>query len=273
MNGLPLPGPLWLIGCGNMAGAMLEGWIAAGIDPGQVTVIRPSGRSVGHHIRVLTAPPEDEVPAMAMLGMKPYQLDAVAAELAPILGARTVLVSILAAIELATLRARFAAPRTIVKAMPNTPVAIRKGVVDLFTDSADADARSTVERLMSALGHTEWFEDETLFQAAGHLTGAGPAFLYRFIDALAAAGERLGLPAEQAARLAAAMVEGAGALAARSEDSPSALAERVASPGGTTRAGLDVLDESRALDALVLKTLEASRGRSLEMAAEGRGPD
>jgi pyrroline-5-carboxylate reductase len=105
---------------------------------------------------------------------------------------------------------------------------------------------------------------------AGHLSGAGPAFLFRFIDALAAAGAELGLPADQSARIAKAMVAGAGALAATADEPPARLAERVASPGGTTRAGLDILDNDAALNSLVLRTLDASRRRGLEMAQAAR---
>lgn len=249
---------------------MLEGWIASGIDPAHVTVIRPSGRDVGHNVRVLTQYPEDEVPAVVLLAMKPYQLDQVAAGLGPILDPATLLVSILAGVEQASLRARFAAPATIVKAMPNLPVALGKGVVNLYSDSADGAARALVSGLMATLGHAEWHQDETLFQLAGHLTGAGPAFLFRFIDALAAAAERLGLTYGQAARLSLRMVEGAAALAAASPDDPETLARKVASPAGTTEAGLKVLDTDRALADLVERTLEASRLRGLEMAAAAR---
>lgn len=267
-----LPGPLWLVGCGNMGGAMLAGWLESGVEPAHVTVIRPSGRDTGHGVRVLTRYPEDEVPAVVLLAMKPYQLDDVAGLLAPILDPATLLVSILAGVELASLRARFAAPATIVRAMPNLPVALGKGVVNLCSDSTDGTARALVSGLMAALGHAEWHADETMFQLAGHLTGAGPAFLFRFIDALAAAGERLGLSYDQAARLALRMVEGAAALAAASSDDPETLARRVASPGGTTEAGLKVLDTDRALADLVERTLDAARLRGLEMAAAARTP-
>ena len=266
-----LPGPLWLVGCGNMGSAMLEGWIAAGVDPAHVSVVRPSGRPVGRGVRVLDDYPEDEVPALVILAMKPHQLDLVAPPLAPILDPRTLLVSILAGVEGASLRARFPVPATIVKAMPNLPVRLGKGVIGLYTDSPDFAARAMVTGLMAALGHAEWFEDEQLFQLAGVLSGAGPAFLFRFIEALGRAGAELGLPADQAARLAAAMVEGAAAMAAEAGETPELLARRVASPGGTTQAGLQVLDEDRALFELVRRTLEASRRRSLEMAAEARG--
>lgn len=266
-----LPGPLWLVGCGNMAGAMLSGWLAAGIDPAHVTVIRPSGRPAAEGVRVLTGFPEDEVPALVLLGFKPQTLDAVAPSLAPALDPRTILISILAGVEQASLRARFERPRTIVRAMPNLPVRLMKGVTNLHSESADAKARALVGGLMATLSHAEWFEDEGLFQAAGILTGAGPAFLFRFIDALAEAGEAVGLEREQALRLASAMVEGSAALAATSGESPADLARRVASPGGTTEAGLTVLDGPDGLAPLLRRTVEAARRRSLEMAADARG--
>lgn len=262
-----LPGPLFLIGCGNMAGAMLEGWLAAGADPRLITVVRPSGRAPAPGIRTLAALPEDEVPALVLLGVKPQKLAEVAPFLAPALERETILVSILAGTTLDTLRGYFPAPRTVVKAMPNLPVSLGKGVTELCTDGAsDPAANAAVERLMKALGHVEWFEDEKLFGVASALTASAPAFLYRFLDALAAAGEALGLPAEQSARLAAAMAEGSSALAARPEATPAELARRVASPGGTTEAGLAVLDGADGLRALMLRTLEASRRRGAEMA-------
>jgi pyrroline-5-carboxylate reductase len=267
-----LAGPLWLIGCGNMAGAMLEGWLRAGVDPEQVTVVRPSGRAPAVGVRTLTAVPEGEAPAIVLLGVKPQKLDEVAPSLAPALDAQTVVVSILAGVELASLRARFPQVRPVVKAMPNLPVSLGRGVVELYTDAATpAEARAAVERLMAALGQAEWFEDEGLFNVASALTAAAPAFLFRFIDALAIAGAELGLEPGQAARLAAAMAEGAAALAAQSGESPEALARRVASPGGTTEAGLAVLDGEDGLKALVLRTLAASRRRGQEMAAAARG--
>lgn len=263
-----LAGPLLLVGCGNMAGAMLQGWLAAGADPSLITVVRPSGRIPALGIRTLTALPEGEVPALVLLGVKPQKLAEVAPQVAAVLRPETILVSILAGTTLATLRNLFPAPRAVVKAMPNLPVSLRMGVTELCTDaSAEEAAKAEVERLMRALGQVEWFEDEGLLSVASALTAAAPAFLYRFLDALAAAGEELGLPADQAARLAVAMAEGASALAARSEASPRELARRVASPGGTTEAGLAVLDSSDGLKALMLRTLEASRRRSQEMAA------
>jgi pyrroline-5-carboxylate reductase len=262
-----------MVGCGHMGVAMLTGWLAAGVDPAHVTVIRPSGRPVGHEIRVLTEYPEDEVPAIVLLAMKPYQLDAVAPRLAPALDPHSILISILAGVEAMSLRERFRAPETIVKAMPNLPVALGKGVTNLYAEGGAAADRKVATGLMAALGHTEWFDSEAAFQLAGVLTGAGPAFLFRFIEAMGKGAASLGLPEEQALRLATAMVEGAGGLAASSPDPPGELARKVASPNGTTEAGLKVLDADRALFALVEATLAAARARSLEMAAEARRSD
>jgi pyrroline-5-carboxylate reductase len=268
MTSLTLPGPLFLIGCGNMAGAMLEGWLAAGADPRLITVVRPSGRVPAPGIRTLTALPEDEVPALVLLGVKPQKLAQISPVVAPALERETILVSILAGTTLATLRGLFPAPRTVVKAMPNLPVRLRKGVTELFTDSASGEAGTAeVERLMQALGHVEWFDDEGLFSVASTVTAAAPAFLYRFLDALAAAAAGMGLPPEQAARLVAAMADGASALAAGSKATPEQLARQVASPSGTTEAGLRILDAEDGLKPLLLRTIEASRRRGREMAA------
>jgi pyrroline-5-carboxylate reductase len=268
MTNLSSSSPLHLLGCGNMAGAMLQGWLDAGLDPAAVTVIRPSGAPAAPGVRVFTAPPEGETAGILLLGMKPQKLGEAAPAAERLIGPETILVSILAGVELATLRARFPAAARVVRAMPNTPVALRLGVTNLI---AEGGVEPRIDALMGALGHAEWFVDEALFALAGHLTGAAPAFLYRFIDALAGAGAKLGLEPGQAARLAAAMARGAATLAATSNESPAELARRVASPGGTTEAGLEVLDDGDALRRLMLATLDASRRRGNELAEAARG--
>lgn len=266
-----LPGPFWLVGCGNMGGAMLRGWLDAGVDPARITVIRPSGAPVAGGVRVLTVAPEDEVPALVMLAMKPQMLDAAVPGLAPALDARTILVSILAGVEQASLRARFPVCETVVRAMPNTPVGIRKGAIALYSEGTDNPALVAVDVLMRALGTVEWVDAESLFDVVTALSGCGPAFLFRFADAMAEAAVHLGLPRDQAARLAIATVEGASALAAASHETPAQLADRVASPGGATRKGLDVLDHHDRLVLLMRQTLEAAVRRSREMAEAARG--
>jgi len=268
--GAVLNGPLWLIGCGNMAGAMLEGWLAAGLDPSEFTAIDPLAKSVPGSVRLLRAPPADEVPAIALLGVKPQMLDMVAPLFAPMLDQHTILISMLAGTELVSLRTRFPAVDTIVRIMPNLPARLRKAAIGLYSDSQDKAALERVGTLMSLLGTVEWIAQERLFDVVTALSGSGPAFVYRFIGALADAAAARGLPADQALRLALATVEGAAALAAASEETPSDLAERVASPGGTTRKGLDVLDADGRLARLIRETLEAAEQRGRELAEEAR---
>jgi pyrroline-5-carboxylate reductase len=262
-------GPIWLAGAGNMGGAMLRGWLGAGVEPAAVTVIRPSGTPT-EGVRVLTAPPADgERPAVLVLAMKPQKLDEAAPALAAASGEGTLIVSVLAGVEIASLAQRFPQHRAIVRIMPNTPVSIGKGVALLH--ASDAAVKAEAEALAAPLGLTEWIDDEALFGAATSLSGCGPAFVFRLIDAMAKAAEAQGVPAPQAARLALATVEGAALLAAGSDETPAQLADRVASPGGSTRAGLDVLDAGGALDGLLRATLAASTKRNEEMAAVARG--
>jgi pyrroline-5-carboxylate reductase len=253
-----------------MAGAMLDGWLSAGVDPAQISVVDPYAAAVPEGVRRLDTLPQDEVPAMVLLGVKPQKLDDVAPALAPVMDPRAILISMLAGTELGSLRARFPACRTIVRVMPNIPVRLHKGAIGLLGDGLDPKAREVVTGLMKVLGAVEWFDDEALFDVVTALSGSGPAFLYRFIDALAQAAAELGLPQAQAERLALATVEGSAALAAAASDSPAQLAERVASPGGSTRMGLDVLDRDRALVRLLHSTLDAAVRRNREMAAEAR---
>ncbi len=257
------PASIWLVGCGNMGGAMLRRWVASGIDPVTITVIDPYAPRVPEGVTLLAEAPGGS-PHVLVLAVKPQQLGTL-----PAFSAGT-LISILAGVEEATLAARFAAG-SVIRAMPNLPVGIGKGVVALHTSSKDAAARAAAETLMAPLGLVEWIAGETLFDAVTALSGCGPGFVYRFIDALAEAGAALGLPADQAHRLAIATVEGSAMLAAEASEPPSVLADRVASPGGSTREGLDVLDRGDALKALLRETLAASARRNAEMAAEARG--
>ena len=266
----PIDGPIWAIGAGNMGGAILRRWLDTGLDPARLTVIRKSGAAFADGVETLSAlPGAGAGPALVMLGVKPQMLDVVAAPLAAAMAPRTVLVSILAGVEAATLARLFPQAR-IVRAMPNLPVAIGRGVVALHMASADPALRTALSALMAPLGLVEWLADEALMDSVTALAGSGPAFLYRFIDTLAAAGVAAGLPADQAARLALATVAGAGDQARDSGIAPADMAERVASPGGSTRKGLDVLDANGALAVLLRDTLAAAIARNREMAAAAR---
>lgn len=254
-----------------MAGAMLAGWLRAGANIDRFTVVRPSGVVPAPGVRTLMDLPTGEVPAVVMLGVKPHKLDEVAPALAALLTHDTVLVSILAGVEIASLRRRFANPAAIVRAMPNLPVRLGEGATGLIADGASYAVRAEVTALMQALGLVEWVDSEAALDAVSVLAGSGPAFVYRFIDALALAGAEIGLSAEQAKRLALATAFGATRLAAEAGEPPARLADQVASPGGSTRKGMDVLDRDDALARLLFATLQASSARVVEMAAEARG--
>jgi pyrroline-5-carboxylate reductase len=260
---------LWLIGCGNMAGAMLRQWLANGvIDASDVAVVNRIDRALPAGVAQARTLPEGPLPDAILLGMKPQHIDEVAAVHGLRVAGVPMLISILAGVEEAAIARRFDA-EAIVRAMPNLPVGIGKGVVALYSASADAVARHAVTDLMAPLGLVEWVAPD-LFDAVTALAGSGPGFLYRYIDAMAAAGAALGIPAEQATRLALATVEGSAMLAAAADASPATLADRVASPGGSTRKGLDILDRDDALVRLLRETLQASTARNAEMAAAAR---
>jgi pyrroline-5-carboxylate reductase len=257
-----------LVGCGNMAGAMLRGWLAGGVASFRFTVADPAVAELPPGVTRLRAVPAEAQFDAILLGVKPQLLEEVAPQVEALAGSGTVVFSILAGVELAVLAKLFPRANAIVRLMPNLAAALGKSPIALAAN--DASARQAANELMEPLGRPEWFE-EADFDLVTALAGSGPAFVYRFIDALASAAAELGLAPDKAARLALAMVEGAAALAAQSDVHPGELADRVASPGGTTRAGLDVLDADGRLASIVLDTLRAARDRSAQMAAEARG--
>jgi len=269
---LQLPQPTWFVGCGNMGGAILDGWRAGALDLNPVTVIRPSGSPVTG-ARVVTSYGEaGPPPALVVLAFKPQKLDEIAAELRRFLGAKTVVVSLLAGVEAASLRQRFPGVAAIVRAMPNLPVAIRRGVTGLYTPDADDKSREQLNDLFAALGFAMWMADEAKLAAVGSVAGAGPAYVARFIAALTKAGQNRGLTEEIASVIARETVLGTAWMAAMSGEDMASVARRVASPNGTTEAGLAVLDGYEALDLLIASAIEAAARRGSELAEEARGP-
>lgn len=252
---------LLLIGCGNMGGAMLAGWLAAGEDPARFSVLDPALPEEPEGVALYRD--AAEVPGAhdsVLLGFKPQQLGALGPGLQGLTEGRTVC-SLLAGITLDQLAAAFPQGAGHVRVMPNLAARINKSPVILAERGLDADARDAAFSLFDTLGSAVWLGDETQFDLVTALAGSGPGFVYRFIDALAGAAIDLGLDEDTAAALALATVEGASALAAASDASPATLADRVASPGGMTREGLNVLDEDAALRRLLARTLAATRDK------------
>jgi pyrroline-5-carboxylate reductase len=267
---LEIPTPTWFVGCGNMGGAILDGWRMGGLDLSPVTVIRPSGKPV-EGTRVVTSVVEAGAPPkVVVLAFKPQKLDEVAPELRRFLSAKTSVVSLLAGVEAASLRERFPAVGAIVRAMTNLPVAVRRGVTGLYSADLGGREQEELNNLFSALGFAMWMADEQKLAALGSVAGAGPAYVARFIAALTKAGMKRGLTEEIAATLALETVLGTAWMASTRNESMDSIARRVASPKGTTEAGLAVLDHDHVLDQLVELTIDAAARRGAELAEEAK---
>lgn len=249
-----------------MGSAMLRGWLASGVSPSHFFVVDPKADGLPQGVSLYRSSKEVERKFdILLLGIKPQLLSALAPDIAKLLAPGAIVISILAGTRTATLCAAFPGAY-VVRLMPNLAAAIGKSPLALLAPQADSPTRNMLEALLAPLGSVIWIDDEGHMDAVTALAGSGPAFVYRFIDALAKGGEAAGLPRDIAAQLAVAMTEGAAILAATSGQTPEDLAARVTSPGGTTAAGLVVLDAHEALDKLVGETLRAARDRGAQLA-------
>jgi pyrroline-5-carboxylate reductase len=265
-------GRLLLVGCGNMAGAMLDRWLAAGLDPASVAIVDPFAApraGIAHSASLAEWKDAGAGADWIMLGMKPQQLGEVAADLAPVATGGVHLLSILAGVSLADLAARFPEAQAQVRILPNLAARIGAGVSAVA--SAGSADEAAVTALLTPLGTVVPLADDTMMDLVTAFTGSGPAFVFRLIESYAAAGERLGLSADDALGFAMATFGGSTALLADSGEKPGTLIAQVASKGGTTQAGLDVLDEDGQLAALFTNVLRAARDRGRELADIARG--
>ena len=259
---------MWFVGAGNMGKALLTGWLACGLNLEGVTVIDPALPKLPAGLNAVAEPPlMSKPPAILVLGVKPQMLRTVAKTLRPLISPETLVLSMLAGTRASTL-AELLKCEEIVRVMPNLPVAIRKGAISLFSSQASCANRLVAERLLCNVGHTEWLASEDLLDAATALGGSGPAFVYRFIDALSRAAVDLGLPSDQATRIALSVVSGAAEYLVQSGSTPNELTNDIASVAGTTRAGLVVLDENESLNGLMIQTLLAAALRSKELSQD-----
>jgi pyrroline-5-carboxylate reductase len=258
-----------LAGAGNMGAAMLQGWLARGLDAGNVTVIEPRpGEDIKALRGVQLNPASKTADAGAIvIAVKPQVADAVVPPLAAMIGASTVVVSIMAGKTLGFLE-RALPTAAIVRAMPNTPAAIGRGITVAVPNArVSAAQRDLAHRLLTATGKVEWITDEKLMDAVTAVSGSGPAYVFLLAESLTRAGIAAGLPAELAAKLARETVAGAGELLHRSPLDPATLRQNVTSPGGTTAAALEVLMAAAdGLDPLLAKAIAAAAKRSRELA-------
>lgn len=264
------PGSLVLTGAGKMGGALLRGWLAGGLSARSVHVVDPHldeataafCRDKGVSLETPEHPPEALV-----LAVKPQTFSARPEAFSSLAGPGTLVVSILAGKTLASLRGGLPRAGAIVRAMPNLPAAVGRGVSGLAAEARlSRDQRVVAQALLEAVGSVEWL-DESLIDAVTAVSGSGPAYVFYLAECLAEAAAAAGLPPDVATRLARATVEGAGELMARQQDlTPRALREAVTSPGGTTAAALDVLRAPDGLSQLMGRAVAAAKRRAGELA-------
>ena len=267
---MELPSPTWFVGCGNMGGAVLDGWRASDFDLSKIVVIRPSGTPVPGVRTVTSFAEAGTPPKLVVLAFKPEKLAEIAAQLRPWLTSRATVLSLLVGAECATLRELFPSAGSIARAMPNLPIAVRRGVVALYSVDASDGVRQKLADLFAPLAYGVWMNEESKLATVGSVAAAGPAYVARFIEALAKAGEEGGLSREMASAIALETVLGTAWLAATTHESMDELARRVASPTGTTQAGLAVLDRDRVLEQLIGVTVAAASRRGEELAEEAK---
>jgi len=258
-----------LLGGGNMGCALLGGWLDAGLQASNVLVVDPA---VGPALKPLLdkgVQHSESVPSdqfdIVLLAVKPQMMEAAVPPLKTAIGLDTLAISIAAGTTVAAIE-RLLGRRPVVRAMPNTPALIGRGITGAFANERVTDAgRKTATALLEASGPVEWVDSESMIDAVTAVSGSGPAYVFHLAEAMAKAGHAVGLPADLAMRLARHTVAGAGELMIRSEDPPATLRKNVTSPNGTTQAALDVLMGEGRLEKLMEETVRAARDRAEEL--------
>ncbi|MSO69965.1 MAG: pyrroline-5-carboxylate reductase [Alphaproteobacteria bacterium] len=269
----PLRPGVILVGGGKMGGALLAGWLRGALKPNQAYVVEPDSgagaRAKALGVTVVTeasAIPADFRPGVLVLAVKPQIMESVLPAYRGLAGDGALVLSIAAGRTIGSF-AKTLGPVSIVRAMPNTPAAIGRGITVACPGAGVSPAmRERATTLLAAVGEVAWVEDEALMDAVTAVSGSGPSYVFLMIETLAAAGVEAGLPAPLAARLALVTVAGAGALAQDSGTDPAELRRNVTSPGGTTQAALEVLMAGDGLGALMSRAVAAATRRSRELA-------
>ncbi|WP_299747382.1 pyrroline-5-carboxylate reductase [uncultured Tateyamaria sp.] len=258
---------LVLLGCGKMGSAMLAGWLERGLPATSVWVRDPAPspwvQSTGVHVNT-DLPPE---PAVILIAVKPQMMGDALPGIAAFGGRDTVFVSVAAGTPLSAFEEAFGTASPIVRAMPNTPAAVSRGITAICANDAGQGALDEAEMLLSAVGEVVRLDSEEQMDAVTGVSGSGPAYVFHLIETLAAGGVAQGLPEDLAMQLAKATVAGAGHLAMEADEDPSQLRVNVTSPNGTTQAALEVLmDEKMGFPSLLPRAVEAATTRSKELA-------
>jgi pyrroline-5-carboxylate reductase len=259
-----------LAGAGKMGGAMLAGWLARGLDARRVAVIEPQPSDdikalLTKGVRLNPSPKELGAVATLVVALKPQSFRDAGAMLKSFTAPSTLVVSIMAGATIASIGE--VCGGSVVRAMPNTPAAIGRGItVAVAAQNVSAAQRAIADALLRAIGSVEWIEDESLMDAVTAVSGSGPAYIFLLAEELARAGIAAGLPADLATKLARETVAGSGELLHRSELASSTLRQNVTSPGGTTAAALEVLMGPDGMQQLMTRAVIAATKRSRELA-------
>lgn len=264
-----ITGTVALVGAGKMGGALMTGWLARGLDPGRLVVVEPAPSAEITAVVERGARLNPETPcavATLVIALKPQSFRDAAPLLRSLTDPATLVVSIMAGATIASLQE--VCGGAVVRAMPNTPAAIGRGItVAVPATKVSAAQRATADALLRATGRVEWVEDESLMDAVTAVSGSGPAYVFLLAEELARAGVAAGLPEDLAAKLARDTIAGAGELLYRSDLPPATLRQNVTSPGGTTAAALSVLMDADGLQKLMTHAIAAARARSRELAS------
>jgi pyrroline-5-carboxylate reductase len=265
-----IKGTIVLAGAGKMGGAMLSGWLAQELDPRLLGVIEPHPSAeisalVAKGLRLNPTPKEIGAVATLVVALKPQMFREAGPMLQRYAGPSTLVVSIMAGATIASVEESCGG--SVVRAMPNTPAAIGRGItVAVAAKKVSPSQRAVADALLRATGSVEWVDDENLMDAVTAVSGSGPAYIFLLAEELARAGVEAGLPPELAARLARETVAGSGELLHRSELASATLRENVTSPGGTTAAALEVLMGPDGMQSLLTRAVAAATRRSKELA-------
>ncbi|MEM7651396.1 MAG: pyrroline-5-carboxylate reductase [Pseudomonadota bacterium] len=264
------PNNITLIGCGKMGSAMAQGWLSSSLDI-QLTIIEPNDIAVegAHHFKTINnAQSALEKTDIIVLAVKPQIMSDVCAALKPHLKENALILSIAAGQSIATFEGYLGGAQPIIRAMPNTPAAIGKGISAAIANThASEEQKAIAHKLLESAGKVEWLNDETLMDAVTAVSGSGPAYVFYLIEMLSHAGTKAGLPADMAMSLARQTVIGSAALSeAESQADAATLRKNVTSPGGTTAAALDVLMNGETQE-IFDKAIEAAKTRSRELSS------
>ena len=263
-------GSLVLAGAGKMGGAMLSGWLDGGLDPKRVTIIEPypSDDTRGFVARGVQLNPDlksIDTADVLVMAVKPQMFRDAGPQLRSIVGASTLVVSIMAGTTIAALTE--VCGGRVIRAMPNTPAAIGRGItVAVPAGDVTPDQRAVADALLRGTGSVEWVDNEALMDAVTAVSGSGPAYVFLLAEEMARAGVAAGLPEALATKLARETVAGSGELLHRSDQTSATLRQNVTSPGGTTAAALDVLMGANGFQPLLTKAIAAATRRSKELA-------